>query len=37
VIAVVAGAIALIPLLMSLFWIRRKPAPVAVEIKLPGD
>lgn len=37
VIAIVAGAIALIPFLMSLFWIRRKPAPVAVEIKLPGD
>jgi MFS family permease len=37
VIAIVAGAIALIPFLMSLFWIRRKPAPVAAEIKLPGD
>jgi predicted MFS family arabinose efflux permease len=37
VIAVVAGAIALIPFLMSLFWIRRKPAPVVAEIKLPGD
>jgi MFS family permease len=37
VIAIVAGGIALIPLLMSLFWIRRKPVPVAVEIKLPGD
>jgi MFS family permease len=37
VIAAVAGAIALIPFLMSLFWIRRKPAPVVAEIKLPGD
>jgi MFS family permease len=37
VIAAVAGAIALIPFLMSLFWIRRRPTPVAAEIKLPGD
>ena len=37
VIAAVAGAIALVPLLVSLFWIRRKPAPVVVEAKLPGD
>jgi MFS family permease len=37
VIAIVAGAIALIPFLMSLFWIRRKPVPVVVEAKLPGD
>jgi MFS family permease len=34
IIAIVAGVVALIPLLMSLFWMRRKPAPVA--IKLPG-
>lgn len=37
VIALVAGIIALIPFLMSLFWIRTKPAPAVVEIKLPGD
>ena len=37
VIATVAGALALIPFLMSLFWVRRKPAPVAAEIKFPGD
>lgn len=37
VIATVAGAIALIPFLMSLFWVRRKPAPVVAEAKLPGD
>jgi MFS family permease len=37
VIAIVAGALALIPFLMSLFWIRRKTAPVAAQIKLPGD
>lgn len=37
VIATVAGMLALIPFLMALFWIRRKPAPVAAEIKQPGD
>ena len=37
VIAVVAGAIAFIPLLLALFWIRRKPAPLVAEAKLPGD
>jgi MFS family permease len=37
VIAIVAGGIALIPLLMSLFWIRRKPVLVVAESKLPGD
>lgn len=37
VIAIVAGALALIPFLMSLFWIRRKPAAVAAEINLPAD
>lgn len=36
VIAVVAGVLALIPLLMSLIWIRRKPV-AAVEMKLPAD
>lgn len=37
IISIVAGVIALVPFLMSLFWIRRKPTPVAAEIKLPGD
>lgn len=37
VIAIVAGVLALIPFLMTLLWIRRKPSPVAVGIKLPGD
>jgi len=36
VIAVVAGVLALIPLLMSLIWIRRKPV-AAIEMKLPAD
>jgi MFS family permease len=37
VIAIVAGLLALIPFSMSLFWVRRKPIPVAAGIKLPGD
>jgi MFS family permease len=37
VIAIVAGVLALIPFLMSLFWVRRKPAPVAAGIEFPGD
>ena len=37
VIAMVAGLLALIPFLMTLLWIRRRPTPVAAEIKLPGD
>jgi MFS family permease len=37
VIAMVAGAIALVPFLMSFFWVRREPAPVVAEAKLPGD
>jgi hypothetical protein len=37
VISVVAGSLALIPFLMSLVWVRRKPALVTAEIKLPGD
>jgi MFS family permease len=37
VIAIAAGVVALIPLLMSLLWMRRKPIPVAAEIKFPGD
>ena len=36
VIAIVAGVLALIPLLMSLFWLRRRPV-VPVEIKLPAE
>ncbi len=36
VIAIVSGVLALIPLSMSLFWIRRKPAPAA-EIELPAE
>lgn len=32
VIAIVAGILALIPLLMSLFWIRRKPAPARMNL-----
>ncbi len=35
VIALVSGALALIPLLMSLVWIRRKPE--VVEIQLPAE
>lgn len=37
VIAMVAGALAFIPLLMSLFWMRRKPLRAAAEINFPGD
>jgi MFS family permease len=37
VIAIVSGVLALIPLLMTLLWIRRKPALAAAQIKLPGD
>jgi len=37
VIALVAGLLALIPFMMSLFWVRRKPTPLAAGIKLPGD
>ena len=37
VIAIVSGVLALIPLFMSLFWMRRKSIPRATEIKLPGD
>ena len=37
VIAIVSGVLALIPLLMTLLWIRRKPALVSAQIKLPGD
>ena len=37
IIAIVSGVLALIPLLMSLFWLRNRPAAVGSEIKLPGD
>jgi MFS family permease len=37
IITIVAGVVALIPFLMSLFWIRRKPAIAANEINLPAD
>ena len=37
VIAMVAGVLALIPFLLSLVWVRKKPAPVTAQIKLPGD
>jgi len=37
IIAIVAGVIALIPFLLSLFWIRGKPSSVFAETKLPGD
>ena len=37
VIAIVSGVLALIPLLMTLLWIRRKPALVSAQLKLPGD
>jgi MFS family permease len=36
-IAIVAGVLALIPFLMSLFWVRRKSLPVTAEIEVPGD
>jgi MFS family permease len=36
VIAIVSGVLALIPLLMTLLWIRRKAAPVT-EMNLPAD
>ncbi|HSL27605.1 MAG TPA: MFS transporter [Anaerolineales bacterium] len=37
VIAVVAGVLALIPLGMSLFWMRSQTTPVQTQAKLPGD
>jgi MFS family permease len=36
-IAIVSGVLALIPLLMTLVWIRKKPTSIGAEIKLPGD
>jgi len=37
VITIVAGVLALIPFLMTLLWIRRKPSLVSAQLKLPGD
>jgi MFS family permease len=37
VISIVAGVLALIPLLMSLYWLRRRAMPFRAEAKLPGD
>lgn len=37
VIALVAGVLALVPLMMSLFWIRSQTAPIRAQAKLPGD
>ena len=37
VIAIVAGVLALIPFLMSLFWIRKKSISTAAEMNLPAD
>jgi MFS family permease len=37
VIAIVSGVLALVPLFMTLFWIRRKMALVSGQLKLPGD
>jgi len=37
IIAIVSGVLALVPLLMSLFWIRRKPVAVGAEMNLPAD
>jgi MFS family permease len=36
-IAIVSGVLALIPLLMTLVWIRKKLTPIGAEVKLPGD
>ncbi|HSL45782.1 MAG TPA: MFS transporter [Anaerolineales bacterium] len=37
IIAIVAGVLALIPFLMSLFWMRKKAVLIATDAKLPGD
>jgi MFS family permease len=37
VIAIVSGILALIPLLIALLWVRRKPISAAAEMKLPAD
>jgi MFS family permease len=37
IIAIVAGILALIPFLMSLFWIRRKSIATTAEMNLPAD
>ena len=36
VIAIVAGVLALIPFLMTLFWVRKNSARITTEMKLPG-
>jgi MFS family permease len=36
IIAIVAGVVALIPFLLVLLWMRKRPGSLAVEIKLPG-
>jgi MFS family permease len=37
VIAIVAGLLALIPFVMSLLWLRRKPVSMSSEMNLPAD
>lgn len=37
VIAIVSGILALVPLLMSIAWMRKKPVHFGADIKLPGD
>jgi MFS family permease len=37
VIAILSGMLALIPFLLTLFWIRKKPSLVSAQIRLPGD
>ena len=37
VIAIVAGMLALVPLLMCVFWMRRKAVTVTADIKLSAD
>jgi len=37
VIAIVSGVLALIPFLMSLFWVRKNSVLIPAETKLPGD
>jgi MFS family permease len=36
-ITIIAGALALIPLLMSLSWVRRKAVPLETKMNLPAD
>jgi MFS family permease len=37
VIALIAGILALVPLLMSIVWMRKRPVRLGAELKLPGD